>query len=73
LHTIVMSRQRYDQATKTYTTRRIAEGKASEMSAGAANAPSPASCFGCWSERRNARRLRDAGLPLIVEQGWWLA
>jgi transposase len=27
LHTIVMIRQRYHQATKTYTTRRIAEGK----------------------------------------------
>ena len=27
LHTIVMSRQRYHQATKTYTTRRIAQGK----------------------------------------------
>ena len=27
LHTIVMSRQRYHQPTKTYTTRRIAEGK----------------------------------------------
>jgi transposase len=27
LHTVVMIRQRYHQATKTYTTRRIAEGK----------------------------------------------
>jgi transposase len=27
LHTIVMIRQRYHQATKAYTTRRIAEGK----------------------------------------------
>jgi transposase len=27
LHTIVMTRQRYHQATKAYTTRRIAEGK----------------------------------------------
>jgi transposase len=27
LHTIVMIRQRYHQATKTYTTRRTAEGK----------------------------------------------
>jgi transposase len=27
LHTIVMIRQRYHQATKTYTTRRITEGK----------------------------------------------
>ena len=27
LHTIVMSRQRYHQPTKTYTTRRITQGK----------------------------------------------
>ncbi|NGP09517.1 IS110 family transposase, partial [Rhodococcus sp. 14C212] len=29
LHTVVLSRQRYDDATKAYTARRTAEGKTS--------------------------------------------
>ena len=60
LHTIVMSRQRYHQPTKTYTTRRIAQGKSERESAGASSAPSPASCSGCWSARWDAWPLPDS-------------
>jgi Transposase IS116/IS110/IS902 family len=59
LHTIVMIRQRYHQTTKTYTTRRTAEGKSKLRSAAASRVPSLASCFDCWSGTHEAQSARD--------------
>ena len=49
LHTIVMLRQVHHGPTRAYTSRRVAQGKASARSAAASSAPLPASCTDCWN------------------------